>query len=125
METQLIRSSKRNADRWTALPFVAWGAILAALVWQLGTTNQILATGIIAVTALIQAGAVAMCWSGAVSGSSRRLLMAILILPVAAISYLAVDNTAGLDGAAVWPLFAGLLFGLMLQLRLVSRSPSA
>lgn len=122
METQLIMPGKRSPDRWTAVPFVAWGGILAALVWQLGTTNRIQATGTIVAVAFVQAVVVAICWQGAVSEWTRRALIAILILSAAAISYLAVDNTAGLDGAAVWPLFGGLLFGLLLQLRLVSRT---
>lgn len=104
------------------MPFIAWGGILAALVWQLGTTNRLAVVSAIVVVALIQVAGVALCWNGGTSRRMRTAFSALLLLSAAAISYLAVANTAGLDGAVAWPLFAGLVVGLLLQLRLVRQA---
>ena len=78
----------------------------------------------ILVVAFVQVAAIVLCWNGAISRRSRTVFAALLLLSAAAISYLAIDNTAGVDGAVTWPLFGGLVVGVLLQLRLVSRFPS-
>lgn len=120
METQLITPG-RNPDRWTVVPFVAWGVILAFLVWQLGTANRACVVTMIVVVAFVQATGVVASWKGAVHGRGGRVLVTLLILSLVTISYLALDNTADLPGAAVWPLFAGVFVGLLLQLNLIRR----
>lgn len=122
MEAQLIRSRTSTRDRWTAAPFAAWSLILAALVWQTGTTNRVAVTGILVVIAGVQAVGVAAMWNGAVRRLAYAPLSSLLVLSAATTAYLMVDNTAGVYGGGILPLFAGLLIGLLLQLHLLRKA---
>ena len=121
METQLTRLGTQNPDRWTVLPFVVWDGILAALVWQLGSANRAGVAGTLVAVALVQAAGVAAAWKGAVPRMAAAMITLLLVVSAVTTAWLALDNTAGLSGAAIWPLFGGVLVGLLLQLHLVRK----
>ncbi|MFD3706886.1 hypothetical protein ACFWUP_27425 [Nocardia sp. NPDC058658] len=92
------------------------------MVWLLGTTNRISVIAALAAVAIVQILGVVAMWSGEVSGRAYAVLSALLVLSAAVVCYLAVANTAGIDGGGAMVLLGGLLVGLLLQLNLVHKA---